>query len=366
MRAKRGAGSFRRTASGRVLYTFSLGVEGGERVRKSVTGRTEKECREKARKVIEAHAAQLPGTSDERLSIFLERWVTGRERFLRPRTIEAYRDTIRNGILPTLKDATLSALSHRDVERMMAAVLARGLSPRSANLARTVLGIALKDAQRDGLVTQNAASLARSVPQRKRLVEPLTPAEVDAFLAYTRESRWWPAYVVSVSLGLRQGELLALTWADVQGAIRIEHTLRHDDGAFYREPPKTASSRRVLPIPEPVRVALEEQRQRQEAERGGRGWIEWPEDYVFRTKQGRPVSGIELTKQFQRDLEAASLPRRRFHDLRHTCATFLLSRGVDLKVISEILGHSNIGTTANTYAHVADALKADALSHFRL
>jgi integrase len=108
------------------------------------------------------------------------------------------------------------------------------------------------------------------------------------------------------------------------------------------------------------------QRELQRNDRTFHGWVEWPLDLVFRTRWGRPVSGIELTKQFQRDLEAAGLPKRRFHDLRHTCATFLLSTGVDITVVSEILGHSGISVTANVYLHVSQKLKEDALAHFRL
>jgi len=92
----------------------------------------------------------------------------------------------------------------------------------------------------------------------------------------------------------------------------------------------------------------------------GAAWESPLVDLVFTDPWGRPIDGPNLTQRFQTILRAAGLPRIRFHDLRHAAATLMLASGTDLKVVSEVLGHSAIGTTANVYAGVLDELKADA------
>jgi integrase len=90
--------------------------------------------------------------------------------------------------------------------------------------------------------------------------------------------------------------------------------------------------------------------QLQERLRAGSRWVE--SDYVFTSTIGSPLEGTNVTRQFQRMMMAAGLPRLRFHDLRHSCATLLLAAGVDMRTVMEVLGHSQIGLTMNTYAHV--------------
>lgn len=115
-----------------------------------------------------------------------------------------------------------------------------------------------------------------------------------------------------------------------------------------------------MPFPAPVAVKLREHRARQNRERLAAG-DRWRESgHVFASTIGTPLDGPNVTKAFQRLLASAGLPRKRFHDLRHACATNLLLQGVDLRVMSDILGHSRISPTADTYAHVLPSLKADA------
>src|SRR5204863_2661158 len=124
--------------------------------------------------------------------------------------------------------------------------------------------------------------------------------------------------------------------------------------------PKTARSRRTIAMPPSVVATLREHRRRQDAERktAGEHWSE--SEFVFTGRGGAPLDGSAISKQFHRLLERAGLEQRRFHDLRHSCATLLLAQGVSPRVVMDVLGHSQIGLTMNTYAHVIPELRREA------
>jgi integrase len=164
-------------------------------------------------------------------------------------------------------------------------------------------------------------------------------------------------YVLAIATGMRQGELLGLRWQDVDldaGRLTIRHTLRL--GTRELAEPKTERARRTLRLGADSLLALREHRRRQLGERlaAGRRWVDG--DFVFTTSIGTPLDSRNVTKAFQRILAAAGLPHQRFHDLRHACATLLLEDGEELGVVSRILGHSHIATTADVYAHLTPAM----------
>jgi integrase len=156
---------------------------------------------------------------------------------------------------------------------------------------------------------------------------------------------------------MRKGELLALRWQDVDldaGRLTVRHTLRL--GTRELAEPKTERARRTLRLGSDTVVALREHRRQQLEERlaAGRCWVDG--DFVFATTIGTPLDSRNGTKAFQRTLKRAGLPHQRFHDLRHACATLLLEDGEELGVVSRILGHSQIATTADVYAHLTPAM----------
>lgn len=192
-----------------------------------------------------------------------------------------------------------------------------------------------------------------NTPRKSRHdLRPLTAQQVGAFLSATRDDRLGPLYAVAIGLGLRQGEALALRWADVdldRGFVQIHHTLRRGDRQLAE--PKTDRARRTLRLPVQVLAAFREQRTRQARERLA-ARPKWTDhDLVFATPVGRPLDGVNVTHAFQKALEAAGLPlpRQRFHDLRHAHATLLIEGGVELAVVSRALGHANLSTTADVY-----------------
>jgi integrase len=164
-------------------------------------------------------------------------------------------------------------------------------------------------------------------------------------------------------MGLRQGEALGLRWSDINfstGVLTVRHQLQRIDGHLVLVEPKSDRSRRSLVMPATIAHRLREHEKRQMAERlwAGSSWSE--SGYVFANRTGGPTQARHVIEQFHKELEKAGIERRRFHDLRHSCATLLLVQGVSPRVVMEILGHSEIGLTMNTYSHVVPELQSDA------
>lgn len=215
------------------------------------------------------------------------------------------------------------------------------------------------------MVSRNVATLVDLPPQQKYRGEPFTPTEATMLLQAAQGHPYEALYNLVLATGLRQGEARALRWVDValdEKTIRVMHTLQRVDDRFQLVPPKTDKSRRTLFLPEFAARSLRAHRliqNRCRLQAGNR----WKDDLglVFTTETGAPVDTSNATKRFQQLLADAGLPRKRFHDLRHTAATFLLAQGMDLKVVQEVLGHSQISLTANTYAHVLPSLMDEAV-----
>ena len=353
-RRGRGDGSWTDLADGRVRYQFSLGVVGGKRVRRSVTAKTKRAALQAAN-AIRSESAPLPRG---KVSAYLDRWIVARTPYLKPATLLQYRWALR--ILTThLGHLNLPALSRQDVEAMLTRLT---MAPTSANAVRVVLVAALRDAERDGFVTTNVARHARPLPTTKREHQTLTGEEVETLLTHLRGSRIHGPVLLAVRLGLRQGEILGLGFDDVGTALVVRHTLREaTGGVFERGTPKTQASARVLPLTDEVREVVKVERDRQRFK--GKGWDHRFDGWqlVFRTEQGRPISASHLRQQFKSALRETSLPDVRFHDLRHTAASLMLSAGVGMSVVKELLGHASIGTTIDTYGHPDLAAKHAAL-----
>jgi len=194
-------------------------------------------------------------------------------------------------------------------------------------------------------------------------IQPFSPEEARAFLAAIKGDRLEALYSVALTMGLRQGEALGLRWQDIDlelGYLRVSKQLQRIDHVLQLVEPKTKRSRRTIALPASIAKTLVDHRARQEQERSAAGerWLK--SDLVFTTTGGHGLDGTVVSHQFHRLLQHAGLPQRRFHDLRHSCATLLLVQGVSPRVVMDVLGHSQIGLTMNTYSHVIPDLRRDA------
>ena len=254
----------------------------------------------------------------------------------------------------------LSQLGPQHVQRLLNAKGATTLAPRTVAYIRSVLRQALRQAERWGMVSRNVASLATPPRISRREIQPLGPDEARIFTEAIRGDRLEPLYLLALGTGLRQGEILGLAWATSTWRLPRSPCVMHfsvSAGAWswFR---RSLSSRRVVALPGFVVDALHAQHLRQRRDRllAGSRWQQDDRALVFTTTVGTPMDGIAVTRRLQAILRTAGLPRQRFHDLRHACASLMLARGVAPRVAMETLGHSQISLTLNTYSHVIPAL----------
>lgn len=220
--------------------------------------------------------------------------------------------------------------------------------------AHRALSQALRKAVKLGRISRNPCDDADLPRVARTEMRTLTPAQVYLFLEGTADHSLSALWHLLFLAGLRPAEALALRWSDiVDGSARIQRTLRHGSGnRWYIDEPKTAKSRRTVPLTEATLRVLDLHQRRS----AGIG-----ESLCFQDRQGNHVPMSTVSHAFASGLRKHDLPRVRLYDTRHTHATLLLGAGENLKVVSERLGHSSIALTANIYSHVTPTMQAGAV-----
>lgn len=358
-------GSIYERADGRWAAVVHVGYQNGRRVRRSFYAATRAEAAAKLLVAQRAAADGLPLPA-ARLTVaaYLGGWLAAKAPELRPATLRSYRGICKNHLVPALGRIRLAVLSPADVRRMLVAELAAGKSPRTVGYIRGVLRVALAQGVRDGLLPRNVAALAEPPRVPAYAATTLDPAQARTFLRSVADDRLAALYTVAVARGLRQGEALGLRWEEIDldvGTLTVRAALQRVGGHLARVEPKSRTRCRTLPLPAFAVAALREHRRRQRQERllAGSAWHET--GYVFVTTIGTPLDGRKVTRELQAHLAAVGLPRLRFHDLRHSCASLLLAQGVNPRTVMELLGHSQVSLTLNLYSHVPAALTREAV-----
>lgn len=298
---------------------------------------------------------------------YLATWIAGkRDAGGRVHTLRGYAMIVDQYVVPEVGAVRLATLGVAEVEGMCAAMVARGLSGRTAGAARSVLANALHDAERAGLVARNVASLAHPprVEHRERVA--LSGAEVSRLLAALEGDPWRAAYVLAAVLGMRQGEVLGLRWADVAGdVLHVRQTVRRAPGAGgapVYEPPKSPRSRRALPLPPLVLAALADRAAWQAREQAEAGDLWQDAGLVLTGPRGEPLHPGAVIRRLYRAIKVSKVPAVTFHDLRHSAASMMANAGVPPRVVADVLGHSRITTTLDLYTHTPAGAMRDALA----
>ncbi|MDI3269345.1 MAG: site-specific integrase, partial [Bacillota bacterium] len=298
--------------------------------------------------------------SRETLAQFLHRWMeTVQKHQVRACTYEEYAKMIR--IAPTLGPIRLDKLQLAHLQALCATKLQQGLSANTVRIIHAILRKALAQGVKWGLLARNPAEAVDRPRIQRRDMPTLSVEEVQAFLAAAKEDRLYALYVLAITTGMRQGELLGLRWEDVDLKAGRLYVRRQLVWLRYAEPalsePKTAKGRRTVELPGLAVEALRQHRKQQAKERllAGPAWQDW--GLVFTTRLGTPIHPSNLrTRSFQPLLKKAGLPLIRFHDLRHTHASLLLAAGVHPKLVQERLGHATVGITLDVYSHTVPPL----------
>ncbi len=355
-----GEGTISKRQDGTYEGKISLGVDAeGKRKRKTVYGKTQKEVRAK---IDEVKQQLANGTfSDTKLTVkaYLGQWLSHKEKQVKPRTAELYRHLVMFHIVPDIGGKRLDKLTPLDIQNMVSSVALRG-GIRTANMCRTTLFSAMKQALRWGLIPRNPVDAVDALKETKQEMSLWTSAEAVTFLDAARSHRLYALFYLAMATGMRRGELLGLRWADVKdGALHIRQSLTVVNNQIAISVPKTEKGKRRVAVSLDVETVLSDHRNRQEAERHVLGTL-WPEnDLVFRTEVGTPIHPRNLERTWYALQKKAGVTKVRLHDLRHLHASLAIRQGMDAKVLADRLGHSRASFTLDVYTHLFDEQRAN-------
>jgi integrase len=368
-------GTIRQRNDGRWEARFTYWDGEGIRQRKSIYADTRDEARQRLNEA-QSQLAKGIAPVDERITFgrYLEQWLTTTAApVLKPKTLQSYRHLVEKHIAPALGRQPLNSLTPQTLRAFLTAKRESGLSGRTVQYAHAVIRKALGDALKDGLVVRNVATLVKPPRAEGKEVHPLKPEECRRFLEAIQGDRLEALFAVAVALGLRQGECFGLQWSDLDfenKLLHVRHSLARVGKRIILGSPKSKKAVRTVGLPNLAATALAAHRQRQEleVEFAGDRWqaaiVEkdgqpFEADLVFRSTIGTPLDTRNVTQGFQKILKASGLPRHRFHDLRHSAATLLLTQGVHPRAIQGILGWDQ-GSMLERYTHLVDEIRRDA------
>lgn len=338
----------------------------GKQLQRSFSGKTQKEVREK----MQAAAVEVNNntyTEPSRLTVgrWLDIWCEDYLGAVKPRTVDSYRATARVNIKPALGAIRLSALSAHDIQKLYNS-LQKGDKPLSAKSIKNLHGVihkAMQQAVELGYIPFNPAAACKLPRVEKAEIKPLDDVAISKFLEAAVGHKYEAIYVTTLFTGMREGEVLALTWDCVNfkaGTLLINKQLqkvRGSGGEYVFISPKNNKSRRITPAPSVMSV-LKAQQLRQFEQRCAAGSA-WNNELnlVFTTETGRNLSPQTVYLHFKKLITAAGYPDTRFHDLRHSYAVAALQSGDDIKTVQENLGHHAAAFTLDVYGHVTDRMK---------
>lgn len=366
-RGAQGGGSIRQRPDGRweARYTVGRDPGTGRQVQRSIYGATQAEVRkalQKATTAIDEGIYVEP--SKLTLAKWLDIWLDEYTADLKPLTVISYRRQVENHIKPALGARKLSAISAHEIQ-ILYNDLHRGdksLSPKTIKNVHGVLHKALAQAVELGYIRFNASDACKLPRIEKTEIQPLNEAEISAFLAAIKGHMYEYVYTVDLFTGMRQGEILGLTWDCVDfknGTIHVYRQLQKISGVYQFNSLKNGKTRLLRPASFVMNVLQEQRREQARAKlKAGSMWDN-SKDFVFTNEIGGHLTHFNVYKHFKRIVEGMGIPSARFHDLRHSFAVVSLQSGDSVKVVQENLGHHTASFTLDTYGHVTERMKQE-------
>ncbi|MEJ6952433.1 tyrosine-type recombinase/integrase [Natronospora cellulosivora (SeqCode)] len=369
-----GEGTIYKRKNGRWCGQITVGTnpKTGKPKRRTFYGDTRKEV---AKQMTEAKHKLMTGTyiepSNIKLSDWLDKWIEGRKPSIAYSTYSNYKTMIKNHINPDIGNVKLKDLRARQVQDLLNYKLEKGktngkggLSTRTVKYIYQTLHAALEQAIKERLIPANICA-AVEIPkkQEEKRLHTWSIKEVYKFLEVAKEYRYYSIYFLALNTGMRRGELLGLKWKDVfieNKRIEVVRQLARTNNGLEFKKVKTEAGNRIIPITDDVVKFLKSHRIKQNENKLALGEAYNDKDIVSCSEIGTPISPRSLLREFKKIIKAADLPEIRFHDLRHTFATLFIEAGGPIKTLQQILGHSSITVTIDTYSHVTDEMLIEA------
>lgn len=347
-------------------YTVGYDPGTGKQIQRSISGKTQKEVAQKlkaATVAIDEGAYFEP--SKMRLGEWLDLWAEEHCTGLKPRTLILYQGHIKNHLKPFLGHTRLSALTPTLIQQLYNRFLsgkdgAQKLSAKTIKNLHGVLHKALWQAVELGYMKQNPCDRCTPPRAEKAQIKPLDDVAIGAFLDAIKGHPFERVFVVDLFTGMRQSEIIGLTWDCVDfdtSAIRVYRQLQLIEGKYRFGSLKNDKPRLIVPAPSVMAVLRDQRRRQLEMQlRAGELWSN-PEGFVFTDEIGRHLARNTLYKQYKKVAAAIGMPEARFHDLRHSYAVAALQAGDDVKTVQENLGHHTAAFTLDVYGHVTAQMR---------
>ena len=388
-RRKNGDGSIRELKNGSWEARIMIGRQpDGKKKMKTFTRKTCKEAL-KALNDFKANRLDIPSNAS---NLTIEQWLwTWFKDYvainLKDATKVSYEGIIRNNLVPYIGRIKLADLKKVDIEKMYRTLLTNGridgkggLSVKTIHNVALMLHKALDEAMKCEYITKNPADIAnvptlRSENRSRKEIEILSRQNQQALMEVCGGDVYGVAIKTDMYTGLRLGELLGLKWSDIDlqaKTVTISRQVnrlkdfspnaKSKTRLGIQEDTKTQSSHRTISLPEPLLEILLKHKEKQETSKKSWGKSYQNMDMVFAREDGFYIDPATFRDHYQKKLKEAGLGHYTIHALRHTFATRALETGVPIKVVSQILGHSTVQITMDTYSHVLPELQSESMN----
>ncbi|MCF2665097.1 site-specific integrase [Oscillibacter valericigenes] len=384
-RAASGAGTIRKKTVKRkgkeytyweARYTEGYDSGTGKQIQRSITGKTQKEVAQKLRELTSAIDA---GTYKEPCKMtvreWLDIWTSTYLNSVKPRTIEIYKSDIRLYINPALGSIRLEGLSTHIIQSFYNGLTENRKDGKKALSAKTVKNIhgvlhhALKQAVANELIRSNPADACTLPRIEKKELKPLDENEIALFLKAIHGHRFESIFLTTLFTGLREGEVLGLTWDCVdfdRGILLVNKQIQlHQEAgidAYKLVSPKNGKSRSVAAAPSVIACLKRHKSIQAEIQiKAGSAWHN-PDNLVFTDELGGHLTKSAVYRAFKSAVQSIGRPDARFHDMRHSYAVAAIRSGDDIKTIQSNLGHATAAFTLDVYGHVTDKMKQESAS----
>jgi integrase len=346
----------------------------GKRKQKWLSGfRTKKEAENASAEYIQKiNSGQMVETSNITLEDYLRKWIETYKNNLAPRTYINYKQQMELHLIPHLGKIQLSKLKPLHIQSYYTKALEsmegkKTLSPSTVLYQHRVLHEALKHAVKWQLIPNNPADAVEAPKQKKKQMNTLNEKQLNILLQGVLESEIYIPVLLAITTGMRRGEICGLCWDDVDFEnefLYIRRARQRVGNKTQISTTKTEKSNRKVALFSSTIQELKKYhtQQKEDKLKWGNDYHEEAYDLVCRWSDGRPLEPDHITKKYKKFIKKLELPNVRFHDLRHSHATWLLKEGIHPKIVSERLGHSNISITMDTYSHVTMDMQKDVIA----
>ena len=338
----------------------------GKQIQRTITGKTQKEVSQKLKAATTAidegtYVAPNKTTVNQWLDIWVSEYLGG----VKPLTAQTYQRYIEKHIKPSLGATKLTGLTPHMIQRFYNKL---DLSPKTVKNIHSILHSALQQAVENRLIVINPTDACKLPKIEKYEIKPLEPQQIAVLLEEASADDYANLFTVAIFTGMRQGELLGLTWENVNfdsGTITVKQQLQCKDGVYFLQTPKNGKGRVIVP----AQVAMdalrdEKEKQTRNQHTYGECWQN-PDNYVFTDVLGKHLVRRTVVKHFKAVIDRAGIENVRFHDLRHSFAVNSLMIGDDVKTVQANLGHATASFTLDVYGHVTQKMQNDSAARMQ-